>query len=85
MIMVAQDPSTGGWDKVQAVKVKRPKMSCHRGRTWDHEYITIDGQKIKALLDTTWGTRFYFEWKGQWYAAPLDAFDYEAVTNWIIA
>lgn len=85
MIIVARDISTGEWDKVQAIKVQKPKMSSHRGRTWDHEYITIDGQKIKAHLDTTWGTRFYFELEGQWYSAPIDAFDWMQLTHWVIA
>ncbi len=39
----------------------RPKMSCHRGRTWD-TFTVIDaaGNKLDGHLDTTWGHYFYF-------------------------
>lgn len=60
-------------------KVAKPKMNDHAGRTWDRCDVYLpDGRKIVGFLDTTWGTRFYFQpdgWGGDWYAASIDNFD----------
>lgn len=48
-------------------KTKKPKMSSHRGRTWDCVVITIDGDIVDFHLDTTWGQYVYFVWEGDWY------------------
>lgn len=50
---------------------KQPKMSSHRGRTWDHADLTLaDGTKTKGYMDFTWGERFYWQENGRWYSAP---------------
>lgn len=51
---------------IDLAKCKKPKMTDHRGRTWDHGYIWIDGEKIKVWLDTTWGDYLYFIYKDEW-------------------
>jgi len=56
---------------VNIAKCKKPSMSDHRGRTWDHGYIWIDGEKIKAWLDTTWGDYIYFIYKEAWYKVRM--------------
>ena len=54
-------------------KCKRPRFSCHAGRTWDVETIYIDGVKYDAHLDTTWGKYLYFQYSEslQWYRVPM--------------
>ena len=54
---------------INAIKTKEPKMTLHRGRTWDTIGRTQEGEKIKA--DTTWGFWGYFERDGQWYKFHL--------------
>lgn len=55
-----------------------PRMTNHRGRTWDKWSLDLpDGERREALLDTTWGTRFYFVYDGQWYSGSIDAFKEE--------
>lgn len=76
MILIIKQDST----EISAAKVRRPKFSSHRGRTWDHTPITIDGREVKAFLDTTWGERFYFEWNNHWYAISMTAI----LDPWII-
>ena len=61
-------------DKTVAVNLrtcKQPSMSEHRGRTWDHGYIILEGEKIYAWLDTTWGEYIYFEYEGRWYKVKM--------------
>lgn len=50
----------------------RPKMTNHRGRTWDYCSVTLpDGSKARGHLDTTWGFNVYFEGPdGKWRSAP---------------
>lgn len=51
---------------VNAFKTRRPKMTSHRGRTWDYVGRTENG--IDVLMDTTWGAYGYFkDANGQWY------------------
>lgn len=53
-------------------KARKPKMTNHRGRTWDYcEVILPSGEKIDGWLDTSWGTRFYFAHEGVWYCGSL--------------
>ena len=55
-----------------AVKTGKPTFRAHRGRTWDGgDGTRRDGTVVTAHLDTTWGTRFYFQHGGAWYAAPV--------------
>lgn len=57
-------------------KVRRPRMTNHRGRTWDTCYVKMpDGADGRGWLDTTWGTRFYVEHNGQWYAGQIAEFE----------
>lgn len=57
-------------------KSARPKMSNHRGRTWDQGRVTLpNGDEIACYYDTTWGTRFYFEIDAQWFVGDISAFD----------
>lgn len=59
-------------------RCRRPLMREHRGRTWDSAELTLpDGRIILAYLDTTWGTRFYFELDFIWRSAPIDDFKHE--------
>ncbi len=57
--------------KIIATKCKRPKMSEHRGRTWDHGHIAIDNEEKTVYLDTTWGFYCYFCENGQWYKIKM--------------
>lgn len=57
--------------EVSAKKVRRPKFSHHRGRTWDSTKIKINDCEVAVWLDTTWGTRFYFKWNNRWYAISM--------------
>ena len=50
---------------------KQPAMTCHRGRTWDHGWIKINGTKVEAWLDTTWGEYIYFVIKEKWYKVKM--------------
>jgi hypothetical protein len=60
---------------IKAYKTKQPKMTNHRGRTWDEITIVIDGEEVKTYLDTTWGWYFYVEYKGEWHKFPVGEFD----------
>lgn len=52
---------------------KRPKMSNHRGRTWDQATVTLPGgEQVTCYTDTTWGARFYFPFGDRWYSAPVN-------------
>lgn len=55
----------------KAVKTKKPKMTLHRGRTWDVTTITINDEKVDMHFDSTWGSRGYFEQEGTWYSIDL--------------
>lgn len=56
----------------------KPAMSNHRGRTWDAWELKLpNGRSTYAYLDTTWGTRFHFEFEGHWYVGSIDAFKEE--------
>ena len=60
-----------------SVACNRPKMSEHRGRTWDYcTVIAIDDSKVDGYLDTSWGQWFYFKPFGetQWRKARVDRF-----------
>lgn len=57
-------------------KCRKPKMRDYAGRTWDQcEVLLPDGSKAVGHLDTTWGTRFYFEHDGAWRCGNIDKFD----------
>ena len=66
-----------------ARKVKRPKMSMHFGRTWDHCTVILgSGESIRAHIDYTWGSNAYFEFEGNWYAVPyLLGYDYSETNH----
>lgn len=58
-------------------KTARPKMTNHRGRTWDSwKLLMPDGRESFGFLDTSWGENFY--WMdtrgGCWMKAKIDAF-----------
>lgn len=55
--------------EVKAYKTKTPKMTSHRGRTWDIIGRTDKDEKIYA--DTTWGFCGYFLRDGQCYKFSL--------------
>ncbi|MDD5353048.1 MAG: hypothetical protein PHS93_07815 [Candidatus Omnitrophica bacterium] len=60
-------------DPVICIKTNRPKMSEHRGRTWDYEERDISGyERIKVWFDSTWGLYGYFEICGQWWKTKID-------------
>jgi len=56
---------------VNIPKCKKPKMSDHRGRTWDVGKIIIDGVKTEVLLDTTWGEYLYFVYNNAWHKVRM--------------
>ena len=56
-------------------KTSKPRMSLHRGRTWDScTVVLLDGTEIKGYLDTTWGANFYFPHGAGWYRGKIDEF-----------
>lgn len=58
------------------VKTKAPRMTTHRGRTWDTCYVTMpDGGKGRGWFDTTWGSRFYVQHDGRWFAGRIAEFE----------
>ena len=58
-----------------SVKCKRPRMTDHRGRTWDQcDVIDAQGVKLTGYLDTTWGHFFYFFTGTEWPKASIDRF-----------
>lgn len=58
------------------VKTRKPKMTCHRGRTWDQDRITLDGEDVYVWRDFTWGSFNYIEIDGQWFKFTIDATDF---------
>ena len=53
---------------IKVTKTNKPKMSCHRGRTWDFIYITLNNiPRQKMWLDTTWGFYGYIIVDDLWY------------------
>ena len=51
---------------------KKPKMTNHRGRTWDTSDLYLpNGETTPAWFDTSWGERFYFIFDDRWYSAPV--------------
>lgn len=57
-------------------KTRKPKMTDHRGRTWDYCRVVLpDGKMIDGYFDTSWGTRFYFEHEGVWRSGDIHAWD----------
>lgn len=66
--------------KVQIIKCHKPKMTDHRGRTWDTMPIILpDGTKTDGYLDTTWGYYIYFVIDNQWYKVSLDGFTEDTI------
>lgn len=61
----------GKGEFLQCNKVKRPKFSSHRGRTWDFEIVNINNSQVKMYFDTTWGGAYYFEWMNEWYRMSM--------------
>jgi hypothetical protein len=62
--------------KYIAFGCKKPKMSWHAGRTWDHTNSVIvdkDGRdvNVRFYIDTTWGQNLYFDFNGRWYSLSL--------------
>lgn len=56
---------------IRADKARKPKMQNVHGKTWEKFPITVDGKKVDAHLDTSFGQYFFFELKKQWYACRL--------------
>lgn len=52
-------------------KCKKPKMSDHRGRTWDTGKLIINEKETKVWLDTTWGEYIYFQIESNWYKVRM--------------
>lgn len=56
----------------QATKVYDfPKMTPHRGRSYDTFVNYINGEPVDMYLDTTWGDRYYFTYEGRKWTIPL--------------
>ena len=59
---------------------KKPRMSMHFGRTWDvaDGFLPPVGEQpsvvVKCHLDTSWGTKFYFQHESVWYSGSIDQF-----------
>lgn len=49
----------------------KPKMTWHRGRTWDYGILIINDKEVKTWGDTTWGRNIYFSLNGKWYTLPM--------------
>lgn len=57
--------------KIDLYSTPKPKMSWHKGRTWDIvTSIIIDKVEIKIHLETTWGKYGYFNLEEKWYKIP---------------
>lgn len=57
-------------------RCEAPRRTNHRGRTWDAwDLILPDGTIINGFLDTTWGTRFYFQIDGVWRCGAIADFE----------
>jgi len=55
---------------------RKPKMSDHKGATWDYIHIVLkDGKRIKGYLDTTWGNYVYFPLNGKWKKVGVEHID----------
>lgn len=54
---------------LKLIKTTQPKLSNHRGRTWDYCEVIINGNSYRGYLDTTWGKFVYLctEDKSEWY------------------
>ena len=58
------------------IKCKMPKMSNHRGRTWDTCYVLdTDNLTITGFLDTTWGEYVYILKNNQWYKFKFSEYE----------
>ena len=58
-----------------STKCKQPKMSDHRGATWDScKVIDVKGNTHNGYLDTSWGNYFYFMEGTLWRKARIDKF-----------
>jgi hypothetical protein len=53
--------------EISLIKTKRPKMTEHRGRTWDTISVIINGVEQDMWLDTSWGDYGYIVLNNQWY------------------
>ncbi len=53
-------------------RTKRPRMSYHRGATWDAQPRKIDGKDVDFYLETSWGRYSYFYFGSQWYKVDCD-------------
>lgn len=59
-------------------RAEQPKRTTHRGAAWDcWDVILPDGKVVNGWLDTSWGTRFYFELDGVWRRGVIDHFKAE--------
>lgn len=60
-----------------ATKCRKPRMTSHRGRTWDYsDRLTVGlmGHKVTGLLDTSWGQYVYFQYgpENQWFKVTVE-------------
>lgn len=54
--------------KIQATKCyRRPKFKAAFGRAWQWDQMSLDGGMIQFVYDASFGTRWYFQYGGQWY------------------
>jgi len=54
----------------------RPKLSSHRGRTWDTAKAIVNNTPTYFHYDSTWGHNFYFQVNEKWYSIPvIDNYD----------
>lgn len=42
-----------------AHRCEKPKFRDHRGRTWDSQWVILDGQRVDFIYDTSWGTSYF--------------------------
>lgn len=66
------------------IKTRKPKMSEHRGRTWDTDRIVLDGEIVWVWRDFTWGSYNYFLFQCEWYKFTVDATDFAGKQGFVL-
>lgn len=71
--------------EINLFKCIKPKMTWHRGRTWDIVTSIIINDKITNIhLDTTWGKYGYLQIENFWYKiniVDIDNLKYNKIYN----
>ncbi len=60
--------------KIIATKCyKRPRFTSHFGRAWQWgNEMTLDGQAKEWVYEGSYGTMWYFKFRGDWYKVNMN-------------